>query len=188
MSERCRILASKKIFFKNTENYKFEQKDTQIECIGLNTHYKLCLFDHIALTNCEYFEVTLKSDNLATLRVGFATKKAEKLAPLGYDNYSWCYQTTNGYGIHNSKINVFGRRVYKEETIGCLFNRDLKKIFFYINGQKVQKSFNLSEEDVNQESFPAISCFNSAKCMVNFGPNFGYEDTSKNKQEKKFGV
>lgn len=141
-------------------------------------HYKTCIYK--SKDSMHYFEIqVIKAQG--SCRVGMASLKAELFAPLGYDIYSFAYQSKNGYGIHNSIRKTFGERLKLNDILGILlttrnFNVELH---FFINGKKVPQHYTIPSELSKDRLYPAFSLYDGCEIMFNFGPYFVYEIISK---------
>jgi Set1/Ash2 histone methyltransferase complex subunit ASH2 len=125
------------------------------------------------------------------VRVGWSTRQGELQAPVGFDQYSFCYRDLYGEMTkmnHNQVFIAFlGSRVHKSEryddygasfgpgdVIGCFISLDesglQNKMIFFKNGVSQGEAY--SGKDIPPAVyFPAVSLFNKVSHFV--GYSFG---------------
>lgn len=122
-----------------------------------------------------YFECKIVDKSSGHYRLGWATRKAELQAAVGFDKHSFGYRDLSGSIVHAServddKLEPYG----SGDVVGCLIDLgpDKKSISFFKNG----KDQGIAFDDIPGDTyFPAVSLYgNGAQVTANFGPSFAH--------------
>lgn len=70
-----------------------------------------------------YYEVTVRHlGSTGHARVGWATRKAELQAPVGYDQHGYSYRDLEGTKVHKGLREEYGEAYREGDVIGCLLH------------------------------------------------------------------
>lgn len=116
----------------------------------------------------------------AHVRVGWSTRQGHLQAHVGFDKWSFGYRDIGGSRCHAGvRDDVYGKPFTVGDVVGCFIQLDTidssrNEIRFYLNGQDQGIAYH-GEEIAAGVYFPAVSLFNRASVMVNYGPSFIFE-------------
>eukprot|EP00891_Asterochloris_glomerata_P008135 jgi/Astpho2/8135/e_gw1.00120.119.1_t len=83
--------------------------------------YRMARATHGTFRGCYYYEVKVTHlGSSGHARVGWATRKGELQAPVGYDAHSFAYRDSEGSKVHKSLREDFGESFGEGDVIGCL--------------------------------------------------------------------
>lgn len=110
-----------------------------------------------------YFECTVSGSGLC--RVGWSTKAAA--LELGKDGHGYGYGGTGKKSTGNTYVD-YGAKYGNGDTIGCLLDVSVGRVYFFKNGEALGEAFALCEPDCGAVLFPAVLVKN-ATVTLNFG-------------------
>eukprot|EP01123_Difflugia_compressa_P004646 TRINITY_DN16108_c0_g1_i1.p1 TRINITY_DN16108_c0_g1~~TRINITY_DN16108_c0_g1_i1.p1 ORF type:complete len:449 (+),score=70.81 TRINITY_DN16108_c0_g1_i1:57-1403(+) len=125
-------------------------------------------------TGTWYYEVTLNSRG--NCRIGWCIPTFNPGnshdAKVGDGSDSWGIDGTKQKKYHQAKEESFGRDWSRGDIIGTMIDFDTNKIYYTVNGSKIECAFTNVTAD---QLIPCFSLQSKTKITVNFGPNFSHK-------------
>eukprot|EP00887_Chlorella_sp_A99_P006738 scaffold3.g6738.t1 len=85
--------------------------------------YRMVRATHGAHEGTWYFEVSIDSlGPTGAARLGWATRKGELLAPVGADEHSYAYRSTEGSKVHRGLRESYGEEYGEGDVVGCILH------------------------------------------------------------------
>jgi len=116
----------------------------------------------------------------AHVRLGWSTRQGALQAHVGFDKWSFGYRDLNGSKCHHGvRDDKYGASFGPGDIIGCYISLDISdpmrnEIRFFKNGVDQGVAFSGADIGIGV-FFPALSLFNNAQVLVNFGPSFVFD-------------
>eukprot|EP01124_Arcella_intermedia_P019673 TRINITY_DN2699_c0_g1_i2.p1 TRINITY_DN2699_c0_g1~~TRINITY_DN2699_c0_g1_i2.p1 ORF type:complete len:445 (+),score=79.21 TRINITY_DN2699_c0_g1_i2:55-1389(+) len=122
-------------------------------------------------TGSWYFEVTLNM--LKSCRIGWCipTFAPSRETKLGDGSDSWAVDGTKMKKYYQGKEEAYNQDWAKNDVIGTMVDFDSNKIYYSVNGHKLECVFTNVTAD---QLYPCFSVHSRSKITVNFGPNFRF--------------
>ncbi|KAJ8598587.1 hypothetical protein CTAYLR_001722 [Chrysophaeum taylorii] len=118
-----------------------------------------------------YFECRIRREE-GHYRVGWAQKKAELRAAVGFDKWGFGYRDIRGAVVHDSKrLDDMCAPYGANDVVGCSIDVDAGEIGFYKNGETQGVAFRSVPAGTY---YPAVSLYGNAQITANFGPTFDF--------------